>query len=164
MASTSNKVLYVDEGDNVQIRNGIKHEEIAADELIIEMRYLGVNPADTKHAQLGIRSTVIEYDFFGTVLSAPTGSHFKKGSFVAGYTPSGIGRPLKYGAHQSRLACPDDMIFEQTQCLSYSSSLYPPPPPPLPPTPALSWFGAPLLVLALALSSFCVPMAARISW
>ncbi|KAL1792353.1 hypothetical protein ACET3X_008860 [Alternaria dauci] len=112
MTLTANKALYVDENGEIQVRNDIKHEETAADELVVEVRYSGVNPADTKHAQLGIRSTVIGYDFSGTVLSAPTGSRFKKGSIVAGYTPSGIGRPLKYGAHQSRLACPDDMVFE----------------------------------------------------
>jgi NADPH:quinone reductase-like Zn-dependent oxidoreductase len=50
MASASNKVLYVDEGGSFQIRNDVKHEEIAAGKLIIEVRYSGVDPADTKHA------------------------------------------------------------------------------------------------------------------
>jgi NADPH:quinone reductase-like Zn-dependent oxidoreductase len=112
MTSTSNKALYVDEDGHILVRNDIKHEETTVDELVIEVRYSGVNPADSKHAQLGIRSTVIGYDFCGTILSAPVGSRFKTGNIVAGYTPSGIGRPLKYGAHQSRLACPDDMVFE----------------------------------------------------
>jgi NADPH:quinone reductase-like Zn-dependent oxidoreductase len=112
MTLTADKALYVNEDGEIQVRNDINHEEIAAGELVIEVQYSGINPADSKHAELGIRSTVIGYDFSGIVLSAPTGSHFRKGSIVAGYTPSGIGRPLKYGSHQSRLACPDDMVFE----------------------------------------------------
>jgi len=112
MTTTSSKALYVDEDGQIQIRNDIKHEEIAANEIVVEVKYSGVNPADVKHSQLGIRSTVSGYDFCGTVVSTPTGSRFKKGTTVAGYTPSGIGRPLKYGVHQRCLACPEDMAFE----------------------------------------------------
>lgn len=112
MTSKPSKALYVDEDGNIKVRNDIKQEENAANELVVEVRYSGVNPADSRHAQLGIRSTVIGYDFSGRVLSAPVGSRFTKGSIVAGYTPSGMGRPLKYGTHQNRLVCPDDLVFE----------------------------------------------------
>ncbi|KAI4944777.1 hypothetical protein J4E91_008464 [Alternaria rosae] len=112
MATTSSKALYVNEDGHIEIRNDIKHEDTAANEIVVEVKYSGVNPADAKHAQLGIRSTVSGYDFCGTVVSTPTGSRIKTGSVVAGYTPSGIGRPLKYGVHQRRLACPEDMAFE----------------------------------------------------
>jgi NADPH:quinone reductase-like Zn-dependent oxidoreductase len=120
MTLTPNKALYVDEKGEFYVQNNIKHEEPAANELIIDVRYSGVNPADCKHATLGIRSTVMGYDFSGTIVSAPTGSRFKKGSVVAGYSPSGMGRPLKYGTHQRQIACPDDMVFEVTPDLPES--------------------------------------------
>src|SRR5699024_7174419 len=45
------------------------------------------------------------------VVKAPSGSNFKEGDVVAGYTPSGMGRPAKYGAHQSYLVVPEDDVF-----------------------------------------------------
>lgn len=108
----NNKALYVTEDGQFIIRNDLDHEPIAPNELLIETRYSGVNPADIKHStHLGIQATVLGYDFAGRVLKAPPGSEFKEGDAVAGYTPSNLGRPTKYGAHQSFLAVPSDMAF-----------------------------------------------------
>lgn len=112
MTSKPGKAVYVREDGSLEIRTDSTHEEAADNELLVEVRYSGVNPADSRHSQLGIRSTVAGYDFSGRVLSAPNGSQYKEGDIVAGYTPSGIGRPLKYGVHQTHLACPDDMVFK----------------------------------------------------
>lgn len=104
--------LHVDE--NVQF--GVSRDETVPipgeGELLIETRFSGANPADIKHSTLmGIYPTRLGYDFFGTVLEAPSGSAFQIGDSVAGYTPSGIGRPAKYGTHQSYCVCPEDMAF-----------------------------------------------------
>ncbi|KAL0940497.1 uncharacterized protein CTRU02_203260 [Colletotrichum truncatum] len=113
MSSKTNIALYVDEDAQFSVQRGTHHEDIAPNELLIETHYSGVNPADVKHStQLGIRATVIGYDFCGVVLKSFPGSQYKEGDLVAGYTPSGLGRLLKYGAHQSFLAVPEDMIFK----------------------------------------------------
>lgn len=113
MSSKPNKAIYADENALFSVRDDIRHEDIAANELLIETSYTGVNPADIRHSTLlGIRSTVVGYDFSGRVLKAPSGSKFKEGDVVAGYTPSGMGRPTKYGAHQSYLVVPEDDAFK----------------------------------------------------
>ncbi|KAI7758810.1 hypothetical protein LZL87_013187 [Fusarium oxysporum] len=113
MSPKLNKALYVTEDGQFVIRNDLDHESMTPNELLIETRYSGVNPADIKHStHLGIQATALGYDFAGQVLKAPPGSEFKEGDAVAGYTPSGMGRPTKYGAHQSFLAVPFDMAFK----------------------------------------------------
>ena len=111
MSKNAPGALYVDQQGDFSVRNNIDHGGHDPNELRIEILYSGVNPADTKHASLGIRSTVIGYDFCGRVISAPQGSRFSKGDCVAGYTPSGIGRPTKYGTHQAQCSCPEDLVF-----------------------------------------------------
>ncbi|PWY84822.1 hypothetical protein BO70DRAFT_351961 [Aspergillus heteromorphus CBS 117.55] len=60
---------------------------------------------------LGIRPAILGYDFCGKVLTTPPDSHFRPGDIIAGYTPTGIGRPAKYGTHQSYTVCPEGMAF-----------------------------------------------------
>ncbi|PWY69961.1 alcohol dehydrogenase [Aspergillus eucalypticola CBS 122712] len=107
-----NAALYVDEDVNFSVR---RQQEIPTpddDEILVETQFSGTNPADIKHATLlGIYPAVLGYDFCGTVLKAPTSSTFQPGDLVAGYTPTGINRPPKYGTHQRYLACPEDMVF-----------------------------------------------------
>lgn len=112
MVTTAPKAIFVDENGDFSVREDIHHGEMAPNDVQIEIIYSGVNPADTKHAHLGIRSTVIGYDFCGYVLSVPSGSKFSKGDIVAGYTPSGMGRSSRYGTHQAHCFCPEDMIFK----------------------------------------------------
>jgi NADPH:quinone reductase-like Zn-dependent oxidoreductase len=82
-------------------------------ELLIEVLYSGINPADIKHAvHLGVRDTVVGYDFCGKVLkSGHSHSKFSGGDLVAGYTPTGVGRPAQYGSHQNYLVCPESDVF-----------------------------------------------------
>ncbi|RBA12679.1 hypothetical protein FPRO05_04129 [Fusarium proliferatum] len=113
MSSKINKALYVTEDVQFVTRDDLQHEAAATNELLVETSYSGANPADIKHATLlGIRPAVLGYDFAGRVVRAPPASGFKEGDAVAGYTPSGLGRPLKYGTHQGFLAVPCDMVFK----------------------------------------------------
>ncbi|KAL3456406.1 chaperonin 10-like protein [Aspergillus heterothallicus] len=112
MASLQNTALYVSE----KIEFGIRRQQetlVPGDgELLIETLYSGANPADVKHPTLlGIYPSVLGYDFCGKVVNTHPGSKFRLGEIVAGYTPTGIGRPAKYGTHQQYLACPEDMAF-----------------------------------------------------
>ncbi|KAJ4350603.1 hypothetical protein N0V95_004607 [Ascochyta clinopodiicola] len=112
MSSYSQKALYIDERGEFIVRDDILIHTPSANELLVKVRFSGVNPADVRHAtQLGIRSTVAGYDFAGAVIQAPSESGFSEGDIVAGYTPSSLGRPLKYGTHQHVLAVPSDMTY-----------------------------------------------------
>ncbi|KAL6705101.1 hypothetical protein ACN47E_007360 [Coniothyrium glycines] len=122
----SNKALYADENATILVRNDITEHDLAANELLIEVNFSGVNPADVKHATgLGIRQTVLGYDFAGRVVKSSGSSQYKAGDLVAGYTPSSIGRPLKYGSHQDFVAAPEDMVFHVPSNLpeSHAASL-----------------------------------------
>lgn len=110
----TNPALYVD--SNLTFRVLHTHQQSSPDngEILIETHFSGANPADTKHAiLLGIYPTVLGYDFCGKVIkTASDNSTFQPGDIVAGFTPTGIGRPSKYGAHQRYLICPEDLAFK----------------------------------------------------
>lgn len=102
--------LYVDENLNFGVCRDENIPTPGNGELLIETLYSGANPADIRHStHLGIYPTRLGYDFFGKVIVAPPESTFHVGDSVAGYTPTGIGRPIKYGTHQSYLVCPEKM-------------------------------------------------------
>ncbi|CEL03917.1 hypothetical protein ASPCAL05054 [Aspergillus calidoustus] len=112
MSSLKNTALYVNEKVEFEIRHHQETPVPGDGELLIETLYSGANPADVKHPTLlGIYPSVLGYDFCGKVVKPPPGSKFCPGEIVAGYTPTGMGRPAKYGAHQQYLACPEDMAF-----------------------------------------------------
>ncbi|KAJ5479821.1 hypothetical protein N7530_005330 [Penicillium desertorum] len=123
----TNISLYVDENFEYRVRRDIGAPKPGNGELLIETLFSGANPADVKHAKyLGIYPACLGYDFCGKVLQAPSCSAFEGGEIVAGYTPTGLGRPLKYGTHQTYMICPDRMAFlvpanlppEHAACLS----------------------------------------------
>ncbi|KAL2105689.1 hypothetical protein VUR80DRAFT_7887 [Thermomyces stellatus] len=112
MSSQANRALFATQDAEFVVRDDVRPQP-GDGELLIQNIYSGVNPADFKHAvHLGIRSTVIGYDFCGRVLSASAASQFSEGDVVAGYTPSGMGRQSKYGTHQDLLVCPENMAFK----------------------------------------------------
>ncbi|KAJ4986536.1 alcohol dehydrogenase [Stagonosporopsis vannaccii] len=111
-AISTSPALYVDEECNFKIIRNVPVPELVDNEVVIKVLYSGVNPADVRHAPiLGIRSTVLGYDFCGRVVQAGKGSIFRAGEIVAGYTPTGIGKPAKYGVHQEYLSCPEEIMF-----------------------------------------------------
>lgn len=112
MMSFGNTALYVNENIEFEVRRQQETYAPSDGELLVQTIYSGVNPADVKHAtQLGIYPAVLGYDFCGRVVQTASGSKFHLGDIVAGYTPTGIGRPAKYGSHQHYLICPEDMVF-----------------------------------------------------
>ncbi|KAL4993523.1 chaperonin 10-like protein [Aspergillus recurvatus] len=113
MASkTENIALYVDENVKFAVRRQQEMPAPGDGEILVETLFSGTNPADIKHATLlGIYPAVLGYDFCGRVLKTSSGTSFRPGDLVAGYTPTGINRPTKYGAHQRYLVCPGDMAF-----------------------------------------------------
>jgi NADPH:quinone reductase-like Zn-dependent oxidoreductase len=111
MSVPSNTALSVDADGIFSVRKDVDVPTAENGEMVVRVLYSGINPADTKHSShLGIVDTVIGYDFCGEVVDAGTTS-FSTGDIVAGMTPTGIGRPHRYGAHQEYLSCPEDMAW-----------------------------------------------------
>lgn len=123
----TNTSLHVDENLALVVHRDIGMQTPGNGELLIETFFSGANPADVKHANLlGIYPACLGYDFCGKVLQASASSAFEVGETVAGCTPTGLGRPLKYGSHQTYMISPESMTFsvpsslplEHAACLS----------------------------------------------
>ncbi|KAI0176919.1 chaperonin 10-like protein [Pestalotiopsis sp. NC0098] len=112
-------VLFANKDGTSQVLRNVAKPEPAGGEVLVKVHYSGVNPADIAHIRLGINSNVIGYDFMGEVVEAGPGSQFAVGDAVAGYTPTGIGRPMKYGSHQPYLAAPEDLILRVPKTLPH---------------------------------------------
>jgi NADPH:quinone reductase-like Zn-dependent oxidoreductase len=110
-SSLPNTALYVDSNDIFYVRSNFQLPQPDINEIIVRVTYSGISPADIKHSgHLGVVNTVLGYDFCGEVVYG-NGTSFSVGDKVAGITPTGVGRPTRYGAHQGYLACPKDMIW-----------------------------------------------------
>lgn len=126
MSQQQNTALFVDNDCKTSVIRNFPLPTPGDDEYLIEILYSGVNPADIKHAPgLGIRNTVMGYDFCGRVLRTPASppdgpgkARFAVGDLVAGMTPTGVGRPQKYGSHQNQLAADEGLIFGVPDSLS----------------------------------------------
>lgn len=110
----TNPALYVDSNLTFSVLHTQQPPSPDNGEILIETHFSGANPADIKHATvLGIYPTVLGYDFCGKVIqTASDSSAFQPGDIVAGFTPTGLGRESKYGAHQRYLICPEDLAFK----------------------------------------------------
>ncbi|KAI6378384.1 hypothetical protein MCOR25_002253 [Pyricularia grisea] len=112
MSQPTNTALYMDDDCNLSVKRDFPVPTPEDDEVLIKILFSGVNPADIKHGQaLAVRPVVLGYDFSGHVVSAPPGSDFKVGDAVAGTTPTGLGRPARYGTHQDYATCPAERLF-----------------------------------------------------
>lgn len=125
MPQQQNTCLFVDNDCKTSVIRNFPFPTPGDDEYLVEVLYSGVNPADIKHAPgLGIRDVVMGYDFCGRVLQTPKSppggpgkAKFAVGDLVAGMTPTGVGRPQKYGSHQDQLAAPEDLMFSVPESL-----------------------------------------------
>ncbi|TLD04393.1 uncharacterized protein PgNI_12104 [Pyricularia grisea] len=84
---SSAPALCHDKDDTLKVIPNIPVPELVEGEVVVIVMYSGVNPADIVH-------------------------DFKVGDMMAGYTPTGIGRPSKYGTHQEYLSCPERLMFK----------------------------------------------------
>ncbi|ETS87818.1 hypothetical protein PFICI_01646 [Pestalotiopsis fici W106-1] len=118
--ATGAALFLGEDGTSLEVLRNVAKPQPDEGELLVEVHYSGINPADLAHAQLGITSVVLGYDFMGKVVQAGPDSKYAVGDFVAGYTPTGIGRPMKYGAHQPYLAAPEDTVFRVPENLPHA--------------------------------------------
>lgn len=110
----SNIALYADAEGKAVVRRDIPSPEPTNGELLIQVLFSGVNPADLRMVErLGCHNRVLGTDFCGRVLETPGPvSRFQVGDVVAGYTSGSGDRPLRYGAHQSYISTPPKGIFK----------------------------------------------------
>ena len=87
-------------------------------QLLVQVQYSGILPADLKHASIGITNVFAGYEYSGTVLTAPLGSHFSTGGRVAGTTPSGISRGFCCGTHQNPIIAEENVAFTVPSSMS----------------------------------------------
>lgn len=109
----SYKTLFANDRAEFSVVESSRAYQLDDEEVLVENIFSGVNPADVKHATLlGIVDTVIGYDFCGHIKKTNSKSKLNVGDLVAGYTPSGMGRHSKFGAHQAFTVCPENMLFK----------------------------------------------------
>ncbi|VUC36416.1 unnamed protein product [Clonostachys rosea] len=78
------------------------------DELLIQVSYSGINPADLFHGRaLGLNGHVAGYDFSGKVLKKGINCEMEVGTNVMGAAAPGVNRPIFVGAHQDFLIIPE---------------------------------------------------------
>jgi len=112
MAPPQSKAIWLNTDGSLTARTVQTPQSLHNGEALVRVLFSGVNPADGKHAGLGIFNTVAGYDFCGIVEEASDGCAYKVGECIAGYTPTGVDRPQHFGTHQDYIMYPaDDLAF-----------------------------------------------------
>ncbi|KAK4463677.1 protein TOXD [Cladorrhinum samala] len=99
MASSTRTVIYLSP-DGPVLRDISESYRPTGAQSLLRVDYSGINPADIKHAAIGLHSSVAGYDMSGEVLETGPDSPFQPGDRIFGLNPTGPGRPLHMGAHQ----------------------------------------------------------------
>jgi NADPH:quinone reductase-like Zn-dependent oxidoreductase len=98
----ANRAIWLDQNNELSIRTIEAAYKPAKGEILVEVMYSGVNPADIKHGGLGMNNYPAGYEFSGMVLEAGEGmeSKFKLGDHIMGFAAPELERPIQYGTHQ----------------------------------------------------------------
>ncbi len=99
MADSARTVIYLSP-DGPVLKDISERYQTTGTQSLLRVDYSGINPADIKHATIGLHSSVAGYDMSGEVLEAGPDSPFTPGDKIFGLNPTGPGRPLYMGAHQ----------------------------------------------------------------
>lgn len=70
---------------------------------LVKVTYSAIDPADIKHAYMGLCGSVAGYEWTGTVQLVGDDSPFSVGQNLFGLTMPGAQRPISAGAHQDYL-------------------------------------------------------------
>ncbi|KAL2136661.1 hypothetical protein VTI74DRAFT_2393 [Chaetomium olivicolor] len=99
MADSTRTVIYLSPDGPIVKEISERYRPTGAQSLL-RVEYSGINPADIKHAILGLHSSVAGYDMSGEVIEVGPDSSFKLGDKIFGVNLPGPNRPLYMGAHQ----------------------------------------------------------------
>jgi NADPH:quinone reductase-like Zn-dependent oxidoreductase len=97
-----NRAIWIDENNDLSIRAISETYKPSRGEILVEVRYSGINPADIKHGWAGMNNYPAGYEFSGTVLETGEDmeSKFKTGDSVMAFGSPERGKPIQYGTHQ----------------------------------------------------------------
>lgn len=98
----ASRAIWLDKNSKLSIRTIEESYEPLPNEVLVEVQFSGINPADFKHGSRGFNECVAGYDFAGTVVKAGSDrqSQFKSGEKVLGFGAPALHKPKQYGTHQ----------------------------------------------------------------
>lgn len=99
MADSTRAVIYLSP-DGPVFKDALEQYRPSGAQSLLRVEYSGVNPADIKHAMIGLHSSVAGYDMSGEVIEVGPDSPFKPRDKTFGVNSAGPKRPLYIGAHQ----------------------------------------------------------------
>lgn len=107
-----NRAIWLGEDEQVSIRDIEDSYTPLESEVLVEVLYSGINPADIKHGGLGFNNCVAGYDFAGKVIRAgrKRTDHFSPGDLVLGFSAPALNKPQQYGVHQ-KYHCAQHFIY-----------------------------------------------------
>ncbi|EXF74841.1 hypothetical protein CFIO01_06518 [Colletotrichum fioriniae PJ7] len=117
--------LFVGNDGQVTTRRDLPPVTARDDEILIDVLYSGVNPADLKTVQFtNYRNSVLGTDFCGKVLDCPAlvDSGLSVGDVVAGQTIVQGQYSKDYGAHKPRISTPRVSLFKVPENMAHSDA------------------------------------------
>ncbi|KAL4801836.1 NAD(P)-binding protein [Aspergillus unguis] len=125
MPSTT-RAVFTDQDGTPYIGSVDEVYEPLSNEVLVDVQFSGINPADVNHARIGFNNTVAGYDFSGVVIKVggQRENQFKPGDRVLGFAAPALNKQIQYGTHQD-LHCarhfiyhvPSSMPMEDAACL-----------------------------------------------
>lgn len=96
------QAIWLNKDSDVSLRSYSEKWEPGKGEVLVEVKYSGINPADIKHGSLGFYECVAGYDYAGTIIELGEGmeNKFNLGDNVCGFGAPMLQKPPQYGAHQ----------------------------------------------------------------
>lgn len=96
------KAIWLDKDNEVRTRIYAAKWKPSPGEILVEVQYSGINPADIKHGFIGFHESVAGYDYAGIVIEVgeDRNEEFKIGDKVCGFGAPMRKKPPQYGTHQ----------------------------------------------------------------
>ncbi|KAF9894792.1 hypothetical protein FE257_004413 [Aspergillus nanangensis] len=98
----TNRAIWLDKQNELRVRDVTESYHPNSSEVLVDVRFSGVNPADLLHGELGFNDYPAGYDFAGVVLEVGEEKcpQFKPGDQVFGFAAPMTPKPPQYGTHQ----------------------------------------------------------------
>lgn len=122
----ANRAIWIGKDHQLSLREINEVYEPLTDEVLVEVEYSGINPADIVHSPFGFNDYPAGYDFAGRVVKSGANRRevFKPGDRVLGFGAPEQNKAPQYGVHQ-RFHCarhfihhvPSSMPMADAACL-----------------------------------------------
>lgn len=106
------RAIWIGKDQQLSIRNIDQSYEPFESEVLVEVEYSGINPADIIHGRMGYDDCVAGYDFAGTVVKVGSARNedFGPGDQVLGFSAPLLNKGAQYGVHQ-RFHCARHWVY-----------------------------------------------------